>query len=126
MDSVRMVFVGKYDVGGKEQLRADLDRLAALPAVVLDLSRVTYIDSTVITELMRLHNLRAERRLVPETIIVGGGHLKRLFDLLQLDKVFRLVDSGNDLVWDRDSERVHYAFSHDNDDDAPEAAVRAI
>jgi anti-anti-sigma regulatory factor len=121
-----MVFVGKYDVGGKEQLRADLDRLAGLPAVVLDLSSVTYIDSMVITELMRLHNLRAERRLEPETIIVGGGHLNRLFDLLQLDKVFRLVDSANDLVWDRESELVHYAFSHEDDDDASEAAVRAI
>lgn len=126
MDRVRMVFVGKYDVGGKEQLRADLDRIAGLPAVVLDLSSVTYIDSTVITELMRLHNLRAESRLEPETIIVGGGHLKRLFDLLQLDKVFRLVDSANDLVWDPESERVHYAFSHENDDDASGSAVRAI
>jgi STAS domain len=44
----RVVFAGEYDLAVKEQLREELDRLVDEPAVVLDFSDVSYIDSTCV------------------------------------------------------------------------------
>jgi anti-anti-sigma factor len=94
MESVVMVFSGDYDVACKEQLRGELERLVALQNVVLDFRDVTYIDSTIVSELIRMHKLRAENLFEPEIIFVGNNqNIQWLFDVLQLHKVFRLVSS---------------------------------
>jgi hypothetical protein len=71
------------------------------------------LDSTILTELIRLHRLRAENRYERETIVLGRKHLVKLFDLLDLKKVFRLLDRVEDAFGDggeRDGAEVRHAF----------------
>lgn len=88
-----MVFAGEYDIAGKERFRADLERLLEIPNVVLDLTDVTYADSTAITELLRLHNARKSKGHPTETLVVPGKNLQKVFELLDLRRVFRFVPS---------------------------------
>jgi anti-anti-sigma regulatory factor len=69
-EKVVMVFGGEYDLACKEHLRSDLARIADSPDVVLEFTDVTYIDSTVIIELLRLHRSRATKGYSPLTIVL--------------------------------------------------------
>lgn len=54
-----MVFSGEYDLASKDQVRSAFDAVLDAPRLALDFSDVTYIDSTIIHELIRVHNARA-------------------------------------------------------------------
>ena len=69
-DNVVMIFSDEYDIGCKERLREGLARLAVVPNVVLDFTDVTYIDSTVLSELIRMHKVRAAKGYEREVIVV--------------------------------------------------------
>jgi anti-anti-sigma factor len=92
METAIVTFAGEYDIAAKERLRADLNRFVDVSNVILDFSAVTFVDSTAIAELVRLHRLRAENLYERETIVVGAPSLRRLFGLLQLNKIFEIVD----------------------------------
>ncbi len=98
MQTVVVSFSGGYDVAGKERLRTELDRLVSVPRLVLDLSDVTYMDSTAVTELIRMHRRRSENRFPRETIVLKSGNIEKLFDLLQLRKVFEIVASVDQVL----------------------------
>jgi anti-anti-sigma regulatory factor len=91
-EKVVMVFGGEYDLACKRHLRSDLARIADSPDVVLEFTDVTYIDSTVIIELLRLHRGRATKGYPPLTIVLQNPQLLKLFALLHLEKKFHLVD----------------------------------
>jgi anti-anti-sigma factor len=113
METVVMVFAGEYDLTSKEQLRTTLARLSTMPRVVLDFSDVTYLDSTVITELIRMRKLRAASGFERETIVFQHPPLKRLFDILDMGKVFRLVGTLDDAVEKNGAPvTVQYAFTN--------------
>jgi anti-anti-sigma factor len=89
----RVVFTGEYDLAVKEQLRDELDSLVDEPAVVLDFSDVSYMDSTCVAELMRNRELRASRGLPPPTIIIkAGNRIRRIFEILGLLTAFDFVE----------------------------------
>ena len=112
METVVMVFAGEYDLTSKEQLRTTLALLGTAQRVVLDFSDVTYLDSTVITELIRMRNLRAATGFQRETIVFQHPALKRVFDILEMGKLFRLVGTLDEAV-DKDGAdvTVRYAFT---------------
>lgn len=96
--TIVMVFSGEYDLASKDQLRAVFDSLSEAPSVVLDFSDVTYLDSTVISELVRMHNGRAASRLEPATLVMHNKNLLRVFNVLQLPQVFRVVEALDNAV----------------------------
>ncbi len=113
-DTVVMVFSGEYDLASKEPLRAAFDAVSKAPRVVLDFTGVTYVDSTVIHELVRIHNARAVDGLERETLVVRNENLLRIFDIVNLSAVFRVVESLDDAVAkDGAHISVHYASSFD-------------
>jgi|HubBroStandDraft_4_1064222.scaffolds.fasta_scaffold1149460_1 anti-anti-sigma factor len=93
-----VVFSGEYDIACIEQLREELGRLVAMERVILDFTDVTYIDSTTVGELVRLHKRRAENLFERETIVVRNRGVQKIFDLLELRKVFRLVATLEEAV----------------------------
>lgn len=93
-----MVFAGEYDVASKEQLRSDLDRLAAVQHLVLDFSEVTYVDSTVVLELLRLHLRRSQAQGGSETLVVGAGNVQKVLHTFGLQKVFHVVSSVGEVL----------------------------
>jgi anti-anti-sigma factor len=93
-----MIFSNDYDIECKDRLRNDLERLTPIRNVVLDFTDVTYVDSTALGELIRMHKTRAANGFERETIVVGSPHLQRLFELVQFEKVFRFVPELGDAV----------------------------
>lgn len=111
-DVVVMVFTGEYDLTCREQLRGTLDSLFEASSVVLDLSAATYIDSTVINELVRLHNARSARGLDRVACVVQNGNLLRLFDILRLGDIFHVVETLDEAVYKNGEDvSVQYASS---------------
>lgn len=95
---VVMVFSGEYDLSSKEELRAAFTSLSCEPYVVLDFSAVTYMDSTVITELLRMHHLRLANGFDRATVVAHNRHLIKLVDVLQLGSIFRVVETLDEAV----------------------------
>ena len=112
MGPIVVVFAGEYDVSCRAQFRRELGRLASKPALILDFSEVTYLDSTSVTELLRLNHRRAEANFERETIVVRTPLLRRLFAILQLDRVFNVVADLDDALGRRaEPAQIEYAFS---------------
>jgi anti-anti-sigma regulatory factor len=88
-----MVFGGEYDIACKEHLKADLAPLSGAREVVLEFTDVTYIDSSVIVELIRLHQARDAKGHPPMTIVVQNRQLKKVFALLHLESLFQFADN---------------------------------
>jgi len=95
---VVMIFSGEHDLACKEHLRSDLARLSEVTDAVLDFTDVTYVDSTILVELIRLHSRRSSAGRSPITIVVQQTHLKKLFALLSLESIFRFADSLDEAI----------------------------
>jgi anti-anti-sigma factor len=91
MGPVVVVFAGEYNVNSKARLHRELSRLATKPRLVLDFSEVTYMDSTCIAELMRMEQRRGNAGFERTTIVTQTPVLMRIFAVLTLDRVFRIV-----------------------------------
>lgn len=92
-DKVVMMFAGEYDLSCRDRLRRDFERLSNVQDVILDLTDVTYVDSTFIAELMRLNGTRSSLGRARETIVVGNQGVRRVFDILSLGQAFSFATS---------------------------------
>ncbi len=91
-----VTFTGEYDLASHAQWRSALEKLYAEPSVIIDLQHVEYLDVSCVLELLTLHELRAANGFERETVILGHPIVRRLFDLLKLRGLFRVVDSYDD------------------------------
>ncbi|MGA8325141.1 MAG: STAS domain-containing protein [Candidatus Cybelea sp.] len=105
-----MVFSGEYDLASKDQVRSAFDAVLDAPRLALDFSDVTYIDSTIIHELIRVHNARAAADLERETVVMRNSSLLRLFEILHLRSVFRVVDSLDEAI-DKNGEDITVQYA---------------
>jgi anti-anti-sigma regulatory factor len=96
-----VVFAGEYDLACKEQWRDELQRLYREPKLVIDFQNVTYLDVTCAMELMSMHEHRGANGFGRETVILGQPIVRRLFELLNLQTHFRIVDSTEDAAHER-------------------------
>lgn len=101
---VVVVFAGEFDVAQGERLNDALAVAAQAESVVLDLSSVTYMDSTMLNALVTFRRLRAELGYHDHVPIEGAGPLiRRLFALVHLDKLFNLraqaEERPQDVTW---------------------------
>lgn len=93
-----MVFSGEYDIASKDEVRAAFNAVSGAQRVALDFTDVTYIDSSIIQELVRLHNARVAGELERETIVLRNRNLIRIFELLHLTSIFRVVESLDEAI----------------------------
>lgn len=106
-----MVFSGAYDVTCKRRWSAELERLCAEPNVIIDLSSVSHLDATCVTELLRMHAHRSGKGFDREIVILSQTRVRRLFELLSMQSVVRIVERLNDVtVPDGSSITVYRAF----------------
>jgi anti-anti-sigma factor len=78
---------GEYDIARKEELRAIFGQIANGDAVTIDMSRVTYVDSTFLAELASMRLRRHER---PVTLVGVHNNIIRILQLAKLDRFFIL------------------------------------
>lgn len=89
-----VVFAGEYDLANKERVRRTMRRLASSDNLALDLTKVTYIDSTFIAELIILETARQERNLSRLTVVAPAESVvRRLFEVAGMTSILRLVES---------------------------------
>jgi anti-anti-sigma factor len=93
MRTVVRVFSGEYDLTHKWDLRAEFDAVCLEPNLILDMRGVTYMDSTCVTELLRLNKCRGENGLGQVAIARSAFIVKRIFGILYFRTLFRLVDT---------------------------------
>jgi anti-anti-sigma regulatory factor len=92
MGTVVMVFSGEYDLTHQLSVRADFESLVDESAIIFEMSAVTYLDSTFVGELVRFRALRVDRNLRPPSIVRCSLALRKLFSILGLGGLFRIVD----------------------------------
>lgn len=91
-----IVFSGEYDLANKHGLRRTLQRLQTSEDLILDLTEVTFADSTFITELILFEKAREAKNLARATIVAPAKSVvRRLFEVAGLMPVLTIVDSYN-------------------------------
>jgi anti-anti-sigma factor len=112
-----VVFAGEYDLACKQQFREELARLRSQSEVVLDFTEVTYVDSTIIAELLLLAKDRISAGFPPPKIVLSSNKsaIRRVFDVVQLGKVINLVNSLDGASRELRADRIRYAFSGGSD-----------
>ena len=118
MGTVVKVFSGEYGLSRKLSLRADFDSLCDKYTVILDMTAVTYLDSGVINEILRLHMLRVERHLSRLSIVRSSPNLKRLFANSFLNALFCIADTVNEVL-PNDGAPVYIQYARAGNDSEP-------
>lgn len=89
-----VVFSGEYDLANRDALRSFLSHLETCDDLVFDLTAVTFIDSSFLTELVRLEKARKANNLGRITIVSRAeSALRRLFEITGLVSELTLVES---------------------------------
>lgn len=89
-----VVFSGEYDLANKDGLRRELERFETSDGLVFDLTDVTFIDSTFLTELVRLEKGRKVNSLGRLTIVSPeGSAVRRLFNMTGLASIVIFVET---------------------------------
>ena len=85
----RVEFDGEYDLTRREEVRAALSPLDGTRPVVLDVRRITYVDSSFFNELA---NFRRDHKECAVTIEGPSSMMKRLLKMLAFDKLFTITN----------------------------------
>lgn len=83
-------FTGEIDFTGRDAFRGELAPLADVEAPIVDLSAVTYMDSSAMAEILYLQRGRARNGRTAMWIVVSPP-VRRLFEVAGLQNVFPLV-----------------------------------
>jgi anti-anti-sigma factor len=83
----------EWDIAGREDFAKLLEPAYSHSNVILDLSPVTYIDSSCLGELAKMRTERAKRNFPPARLVVVSPHVRRVFKIVQFDRIWPLYDS---------------------------------
>lgn len=85
----RIELEGEYDLSRKEELDSLFATLTTDRPATIDLSRVTYIDSTALHEFARLHV-----RLKGQPITLSGVSpaVRRILNIVKFDQLFNIAE----------------------------------
>jgi anti-anti-sigma factor len=86
----RLQLVGEYNLADKDTLAALFGALAPDGAVVIDMTKVTYIDSTFLQQIDALR-LRLKQHRV--TLLGVNKQARRLLHIVNLDHLFQIVEA---------------------------------
>ncbi|MBV8067782.1 MAG: STAS domain-containing protein [Candidatus Eremiobacteraeota bacterium] len=85
----RLVLDGEYDLARKDEVAKLFDSLDGDGPVIIDLAKVTYMDSTVLHELAALR-LKSDGRSI--TLVGVNPHLRRVLDVVNFDRIFDIEE----------------------------------
>ena len=82
----------EWDLAGCEDLAKLLEPSYTHPNVILDLTLVTYMDTTCLREVARMQAERAKRGFLPVHLVVASPHIRRVFKIFHFDRVWPLYE----------------------------------
>ena len=86
----RLQLAGEYDLADKETLGALFGALAPDGAVVIDMTKVTYIDSTFLHQVDALRLRLKEHRI---TLLGVNKWVRNVLHLVNFDHLFQIVEA---------------------------------
>lgn len=89
IETIRLT--GELEVGRKQEIRDAFALRDGARAVLVDLSEVTYADSTALTELLRFC-MTAQREAVPIAVVIRTRQFARLVQYAGLASVFKIFE----------------------------------
>ena len=95
-DDAVVVLEGELDLAGSAALEAEIERLATLDGVervVLDLSRLEFMDSSGLRALLAA-DTRARERGARLVIVRGDERIQRVLRITRLDERLEIVDDA--------------------------------
>lgn len=84
---------GEWDLSRGEELRRRLERGADHSDLVLDFSRLTYLDSTCIGMLMRLRTQRVAKGWRPGRAVLPNGPVLRVLQICNFEELWTICGS---------------------------------
>lgn len=90
-DDYDIVLEGEYDIARRSELSELLASIANGEPVTIDMTRVSYVDSTFLGELTAMRLRSAER---PVTLVGVQPNIARIFQLAKLDRFFSFRPSS--------------------------------
>ncbi len=88
---------GELEVGRKQEIRDAFTLRQGARGVLVDLSGVTYADSTALTELLRFC-MAAQREKVPIAVVIRTRQFARLVQYAGLASAFRIFDEPGEAI----------------------------
>lgn len=88
---------GELEVGRKQEIRDAFALRGGARGVLVDLSGVTYADSTALTELLRFC-MTAQRAKVPIAVVIRTRQFARLVQYAGLASAFRIFDDREEAL----------------------------
>ena len=85
----RLELNGEYDLSQKEEIAALFGGLRADGPATIDLTKVTYVDSSFLNELVAL---RLRFREQPITLAGANANIARILRMAKFEKLFNLAD----------------------------------
>jgi len=79
---------GEYDLTRRDELAALFGSLGE-GALVIDMSGVTYVDSSALSELAALRSRSAERQI---SLVGVNDHIRRIFDIVSFHQIFDIAE----------------------------------
>ena len=84
-----IVASGEIDLGAQATFREALESAASAGAVLIDLSQVTYVDSSGFSTLLSFNRLMRPRE-IPVFLVGCNDHIKRMLEITRLSSIFTL------------------------------------
>jgi anti-anti-sigma factor len=83
----------EYDIASSDEFFEVLEPTFNHPSVVVDMSRIQYLDSSCLSKLMSMRKRRGEAGFPPARMVITSRTVKRIFELTGFDKVWPMFDS---------------------------------
>ena len=90
MAPTRIELNGEYDLSRKTEIEAVFAPLSPDGPIVVDLRKVTYVDSTFLNQLAVLRRRLPESRI---TLLAPSAHLQHVLQLMSFDRLFEIRES---------------------------------
>jgi anti-anti-sigma factor len=85
----RIALKGEYDLARREEIRRVFDTFSTGESIVIDMSAVTFVDSTFLNALARVH-LRLREPAI--TLVGVTAQIRRVLHLMGFQKLFSIQD----------------------------------
>lgn len=86
----RIELEGEYDLANRASLASLFETLAPDGPAVIDMTRVTYVDSTALREFF---DLRSRLKEHPVTLLGVNEHVRRILRIVDFDSLFEIVEA---------------------------------
>src|ERR1700683_894041 len=83
----------EYDISTRNDFLKILAPTFEAPSVVVDMSRVEYLDSSCLSKLMLMRQKRREAGLKAARLVISSSKVKRLFEVTSFDKMWAIFDT---------------------------------